>query len=64
MPVNERYVAADPYPWPYDGELRPANTVLVINRGDFELVGSTGGPVNEIASSLRSSQIQVLSSPS
>jgi nicotinamidase-related amidase len=24
------YVAADPYPWPYDGDLRPANTALVI----------------------------------
>jgi biuret amidohydrolase len=24
------YVAADPYRWPYDGDLRPANTALVI----------------------------------
>ena len=24
------YVAADPYPWPYNGDLRPANTALVI----------------------------------
>jgi nicotinamidase-related amidase len=24
------YVAADPCPWPYDGDLRPANTALVI----------------------------------
>src|SRR5271169_1005645 len=30
MPVSERYVAADPYPWPYDGDLRPANTALVV----------------------------------
>jgi biuret amidohydrolase len=28
--MNPRYVAADPYPWPYDGDLRPANTALVI----------------------------------
>jgi biuret amidohydrolase len=28
--MNPRYVAADPYPWPYDGDLRPANTGLVI----------------------------------
>ena len=26
----QRYVAADPYPWPYNGDLRPANTALVI----------------------------------
>ena len=24
------FVAADPYPWPYDGDLRPDNTALVI----------------------------------
>jgi biuret amidohydrolase len=28
--MNPRYVAADPYPWPFDGDLRPANTALVI----------------------------------
>jgi biuret amidohydrolase len=29
-PMNPIYVAADPYPWPYDGDLRPANTALVV----------------------------------
>jgi len=24
------FVTADPYPWPYDGDLRPANTALMI----------------------------------
>jgi nicotinamidase-related amidase len=24
------YVAAEPYPWPYDGDLRPDNTALII----------------------------------
>jgi biuret amidohydrolase len=24
------FVQADPYPWPYDGDLRPANTALVV----------------------------------
>ncbi len=28
--MNHRYVAADPYPWPYDGDLQPANTALVV----------------------------------
>jgi biuret amidohydrolase len=30
MPMTERYVPADPYPWPYSGNLRPANTALVV----------------------------------
>ena len=25
-----RHVTADPYPWPYDGDLRPANTALLV----------------------------------
>src|SRR5437763_6289105 len=28
--MSERYVKADPYPWPYNGDLRPENTVLII----------------------------------
>jgi biuret amidohydrolase len=28
--MTERFVAADPYPWPYDGDLRPANTALLV----------------------------------
>ena len=28
--VRERYVKADPYPWPYNGDLRPENTALVV----------------------------------
>src|SRR5262249_47795357 len=24
--MSERYITADPYPWPYNGDLRPANT--------------------------------------
>jgi nicotinamidase-related amidase len=26
----ERYVKADPYPWPYNGDLRPQNTAVVV----------------------------------
>lgn len=26
----ERYVKAEPYPWPYNGDLRPENTVVVV----------------------------------
>jgi biuret amidohydrolase len=25
-----RYIAAQPYPWPYNGDLRPANTALLV----------------------------------
>src|SRR5260370_1743952 len=28
--MTQHYVAADPYPWPYDGDLRPANTALIV----------------------------------
>ena len=28
--MNERYVQADPYPWPYNGDLRAANTAVII----------------------------------
>ncbi len=28
--ANPRTVAADPYPWPFDGDLRPENTALVV----------------------------------
>ncbi len=28
--MNERYLASDPYPWPYDGQLTTSNTALVI----------------------------------
>ena len=25
-----RYIAAQPYPWPYNGDLQPANTALLV----------------------------------
>lgn len=28
--ATERFVEADPYPWPYNGDLRPRNTALLI----------------------------------
>ncbi|MFN3887046.1 MAG: cysteine hydrolase, partial [Aquabacterium sp.] len=29
-PLTPLYVEAQPYAWPYNGDLRPANTALVI----------------------------------
>jgi len=28
--VNDRYVSANPYGWPFDGDLRAINTALII----------------------------------
>ena len=28
--MAEHYIPADPYPWPYNGDLRPANTALLV----------------------------------
>ena len=28
--MTQHYVAADPYPWPYNGDLRPKNTAFII----------------------------------
>ena len=30
MSATERYVAAEPYRWPWNGDLRPDNTALII----------------------------------
>ena len=28
--MAERFVESDPYPWPYNGDLRPQNTTLIV----------------------------------
>ena len=28
--MGEHFIPADPYPWPYNGDLRPANTALIV----------------------------------
>jgi len=37
-----RTIAADPYPWPFDGNLRPENTALVIIDMQVDFVGYGG----------------------
>jgi nicotinamidase-related amidase len=37
-----RYVAADPYPYPYDGDLRPENTALIIIDMQTDFCGKGG----------------------
>ena len=40
----ERFVNADPYPWPYNGDLRPQNTALLVidMQTDFCGIGDPG----------------------
>jgi nicotinamidase-related amidase len=37
-----RHVASDPYQWPYNGDLRPANTVLIIIDMQTDVCGPGG----------------------
>ncbi len=37
-----RYVAADPYPWPYNGDLRPENTVVLVIDMQTDFCGPGG----------------------
>lgn len=39
---KERYVSADPYPWPYNGSLRPDNTALVVIDMQTDFCGPGG----------------------
>jgi nicotinamidase-related amidase len=43
----ERYVAADPYPWPYDGRLTPQNTALIVIDMQTDFCG-IGGYVDKM----------------
>jgi len=40
--MSARYLDADPYPWPFDGDLRPANTALIIIDMQIDFCGSGG----------------------
>ena len=42
-----RYVSADPYPWPWDGSLRPDNTALVVIDMQTDFCG-VGGYVDKM----------------
>ena len=38
----KRHVAADPYPWPYNGDLRPENTVVLVIDMQTDFCGPGG----------------------
>ena len=43
----KRYVPADPYPWPYNGDLRPQNTALIVIDMQTDFCG-VGGYVDKM----------------
>src|ERR1700746_2678241 len=40
--MTERYVEAHPYPWPFNGDLRPGNTALIIIDMQIDFCGIGG----------------------
>jgi nicotinamidase-related amidase len=45
--MSQTYVSADPYPWPYNGDLRPANTALIVIDMQIDF-GGIGGYVDRM----------------
>ena len=45
--MSEAFVAANPYPWPFNGDLRPANTALVVIDMQTDFCG-VGGYVDRM----------------
>ncbi|MES1164842.1 MAG: isochorismatase family cysteine hydrolase [Verrucomicrobiota bacterium] len=42
MTTKSKYVAADPYAWPYNGDLRPENTALIVIDMQTDFCGKGG----------------------
>lgn len=71
-----KFVAADPYPWPYDGDLRPENTALIVIDMQTDFCGKGGyidllgydisitraciEPIGRVLSAFRKRQFHVL----
>lgn len=72
----ETYIPADPYPWPYNGDLRPANTALIVIDMQTDFCGTGGyvdtmgydlsltrapiGPIRSVLSAMRAAGFHVL----
>jgi nicotinamidase-related amidase len=42
LAAGPRYVPADPYPWPFDGDVTPANTALIVIDMQTDFCGKGG----------------------
>src|SRR5437879_5756809 len=40
--MSEKYVKSEPYPWPYNGDLRPENTALIVIDMQTDFCGKGG----------------------
>ncbi|GAA5138394.1 cysteine hydrolase family protein [Alloalcanivorax gelatiniphagus] len=40
--MSEQFISADPYPWPYNGDLRPDNTALIVIDMQTDFCGKGG----------------------
>ena len=74
--MPEKYVKSDPYPWPYNGDLRPDNTALIVidmqtdfcgKGGYIELLGYDIGltrvciePISEVLDAARKAGLHVM----
>jgi len=74
--VSERYIAADPYPWPYDGQLAPRNTALIVIDMQIDFCGIGGyvdkmgydlsltrapiGPIGRVLAAMRAAGFHIL----
>ncbi len=74
--MSEKYVPADPYPWPYNGDLRPDNTALIVIDMQTDFCGIGGyvdrmgydlnmtraplGPISKVLAAMRAKGFTII----
>jgi nicotinamidase-related amidase len=74
--MTEKFIAADPYPWPYDGMLSPRNTALIVIDMQTDFCGEGGyvaqmgydlsltrapiGPISKLLAAMRRSGYHII----